>query len=291
MGKSIFIVILSVCASVLFNYALFLQKRAVDKLPDVKFQISWTVFVAFVTNGLWLLSVILTIVGGVMYSVAITLAPISIVQPILGVGVALLAYLAIKNLGEKPRRSDLVAIGISILGVILIGVSLAEGIPENIKHSPVSLWIFAGVVGLLTIIFPLAMLKGSRNRQSVGLGISVGLLYGLGAIFGRLLLVDWTHRWSSAGPMVFFKSVFLIAWLLTFVPAFIMLQAALQRGLAVVVSPIMTGLSQLIPILGGMIALNEPLPKSAALSVLRCIAFCLIILATMILSRRAEETG
>ena len=289
MLKTVLVVCLSVLASILFNYGLFLQKKAVDTLPDVKFELSWKVFKAFVTHGTWMFSVFLTIIGGAIYTVCIALAPISIVQPILGCGVALLAYLAIKNLGEKPRRSDLFAIGLNILGLVLIGISLAEGLPEKTVHNPTKLWILAALAFSLAIIFPLVTLGSSRMKQSVGLGLSVGFLYGIGAVFARVLLVDWTGRWPKQGIMAAFSSIFIIPWAASYFPAFIMLQAALQRGLAVVITPIVAGLSQLIPIVGGMIALNEPFPKNPALTVIRCVAFGMILLGTIILSRRAEE--
>src|SRR5450759_916828 len=73
----------------------------------------------------------------------------------------------------------------------------------------------------------------------------------------------------------------------TLVPAFIILQAALQKGQAIVVVPLLAGLSQLVPIALGMVALHEKFPKRPALSVLRIFAFALILVATVILSRRA----
>lgn len=261
-----------------------------EKLPAVKLEISWTVFTAFATNKPWLIAIGISLVGGAFYSVAILLAPISVVQPIVASGVALLAYLAIKNLGEKPGKADLYAIGVTILGVILIGVSLAEGIPPEADHDPVVLWIFAGVVVLVAIIVPFLM-RGGGNRQAAGLGISVGLLFGIAAIFARLMLLDWSNQFSARGVSVLFVSIFLIGWALTMIPAFIMLQAALQRGMAVVVVPIVAGLSQLIPILGGMIALNEPFPESGVLTAVRILAFALILGATVVLARTAEESS
>ena len=289
--KTVVAVAFAVVASLLINYALYLQKKAVEELPRVKLEISWTVFKAFVTNVPWITSMVISLVGGAFYSVAILLAPISIVQPIVASGVALLAYLAIKNLGEKPRRIDLYAIGVTILGVILIGVSLAEGIPPETEHDPVVLWIFAGAVVFLAVVVPLLMRRGGGNRLAAGLGISVGLLFGVAAMFARVLLLDWSNQFSARGVTVVFSSVFVLAWALTLIPAFIMLQAALQRGMAVVVVPLVAGLSQLVPILGGMIALNEPFPESTALSAVRILAFVLILGATVVLSRRAEEAA
>ena len=278
-------------ASLAINYALYLQKKAVEELPTVKLEISWTVFMAFASNKPWLIAIGISLVGGAFYAIAILLAPISVVQPIVASGVALLAYLAMKNLGEKPGKADLYAIGVTILGVILIGVSLAEGIPPEAEHNPVILWIFTGVVVFLALVVPLFMRGGGSSRQAAGLGISVGLLFGLAAIFARLMLLDWSNQFSAGGVSVVFTSVFVLGWALAFLPAFVMLQAALQRGMAVVVVPLVAGLSQLVPILGGMIALNEPFPKSTILSAVRILAFVLILGATVVLARTAEESS
>jgi len=279
----------AVAASLAFNYAMYMQKKAVGTLPEVKMQLSWQVLKAFLTNGRWLASMIVVLLGSVLYAIALTMAPISIVQPIMASGVALLAYLAVKNLGEKPRRIDLVAIGLSILGVILIGVSLAEGLPKDVKHSPGSLWIFTAVLIVVAIIVPLTVARGSNARLAAALGISVGMMYGLSAVFAKLMLEDWGARWSQQGVMALFSSIFLIAWAVTLVPSFIVLQAAFQKGMAIVVVPLMASLSQLVPIAVGMVALHEKFPRSIALSVIRIIAFALILVATVILSRRAES--
>lgn len=281
-------VFLTLGAAVCLNYAMYLTKKAVDVLPAVKLELSWDVFKAFVTNRAWVKATALSVVGGGVYAVAIAMAPVSIVQPILASGVVLLTYLAIKNLGERPRTSDYYAIGMTVLGVALIGVSLAEGIPKTVKHDPVELWVFAGVVALVAVVMPLLM---RHERQAAGLGIAVGLLFGLAAVFGRLLLVDWTNQWGAKGIAVVMSSVFVIPWAATFIAGFIMMQAALQRGMAVVVVPLLSGLSQVVPILVGMIALNEPFPHNAVLSALRVMGFSLILVGTVVLSRRAEEVS
>lgn len=289
---STFLAILcAIGASLLFNYAMYAQKKAVADLPAVKLEFSIPTLKAFLSNGPWVRSMLYVLVGSALYAYALATAPVSIVQPIMASGVALTAYLAVKNLGEKPRRSDLVAIGLSITGVVLIGLSLAEGLPKDVKHSAVSLWIFTAALIVVSIAIPLAMARGSDARKAAGLGIAVGLLYGVSAVFAKLLLVDWSAQWSARGVMVVFSSVFVIAWAVTLVPAFIILQAALQKGLAIVVVPLMAGLSQLVPIAMGMIALHEKLPRSPLLVAMRILAFALILVATVMLSRRSEEAA
>jgi uncharacterized membrane protein len=289
--QTVLAVLLAIAGAICFNYGGYLMKVAVVKLPQVKLKLKWSVVKAFFSNKPWLIAFGFTLLGSVFYAVAIAMAPVSIIQPIVGAGVALLAYLAIKNLGERPRRQDLIAIGMSILGVILIGISLMQGIPKKAPpYKAAILWLFTGIVVFLAVIIPFLMRGGSGNREAAGLGICVGLLYGMTAIFARLLLVDWTNQWHTKGILVLFSSVFLLAWAAVTVPAVIVLQAALQRGMAIIVMPLVAGLSQVIPIMGGMLALGEKFPTSVALTVVRIIAFCMILVATIILSRRAEET-
>ncbi len=282
-------VICAVAASLGFNYTAYLQKVAVDKLPRVTFKISKEVFGiirAFLRSRTWLVSLAVMLISSVLYSVSLVFIEVSIVTPIVASGIAFLAYLAIKNLGEKPRKIDLLAIGINITGVILIGVSLAEKVSGNgkenaLKFNPWAVWLVgAGIVGL-AILFPLIMRSGGQSKESIGLGISVGLLYGMTAIFARILLYNFSKGYIF--------NPYVLGWAGVCIPAFIIWQAALQRGLAVIVVPIQAGIAQLVPILLGMIILYEKLPKNLILAAIRILGFLLILVGTIILSRRSEE--
>jgi drug/metabolite transporter (DMT)-like permease len=280
MRESLAIAI-AITAALLLNYAIYLQKKAVVSLPEVKAKLSWTTIKAFITNGPWLLAQVVNVSGFVLYSVALALAPVSVVEPIIASGVVLLAYLAIRNLGEVPRKIDLVAMGASVLGVILLGVSLAEGLPKDVLRHPVEIWFIAAVLLSLAIVIPVLMRKGSGNTQAAGLGISVGLFFGMAAVFQRLLMLNLGHDWALVG-------VFVVACIATYLPAFIILQAALQKGMAMIVAPIYNGLMEFVPIILGMLVLNEGFPQNNVLRVFRVLAFVLILTGTVILSQRAE---
>ncbi len=280
MRESLAIAI-AIVAALLLNWAIYLQKKAVLDLPEVKAKISWTLVKAFITNKPWMLAQIVNVSGFALYSVALALAPVSIVEPIIASGVVLLAYLAIKNLDEKPRRIDYFAMSASVLGVIFLGVSLAEGIPKDVLRHPLEIWFVAAGVLLLAVVIPIFMRGGSNNTQAAGLGVSVGLFFGMAAVFQRLLMLNIGHNWVLV-------VVFIAACIATYVPAFIILQAALQKGMAMVVAPIYNGLMEFVPIVLGMAVLNEGFPQSNVLKVLRILAFALILMGTVILSQRAE---
>ncbi len=278
--KTVLAVIIALVAAVLLNLAIYLQKRAVDTLPQVKMRLSWALIKAFITNKAWMSAQIVNVSGFALYTVALDMAPVSVVEPLIASGVVLLAYLAMKNLGEKPRRIDLFAMGLSGLGVALLGVSLAEGLPGDSLHDPALVWIFAGAAVLLAVFVPLS-LRGNKAREAAGLGVSVGLFFGIAAVFQRLLLIQLGHNWWQF-------SIFLTACVLSYLPAFIILQAALQRGMAVIVAPVYNGLMEFVPIVMGMVALNESFPDSSLLTACRIIAFVLILAGTVILAGRAE---
>ena len=274
---------MALTAAACLNLAIYLQKRAVDQLPQIKMRMSWALIKAFITNKPWMTAQIVNVTGFALYTVALDMAPVSIVEPLIASGVVLLAYLAMKHLGEKPRRIDLFAMGLSGLGVVLLGVSLADGLPEDTLHNPLLVWIFAGVAVGLAVLVPLA-LRGNKARAAAGLGVSVGLFFGIAAVFQRLLLMQMGKNWTEF-------TIFLIACALSYIPAFVILQAALQRGMAVIVAPVYNGLMEFVPIIVGMVALGERFPSSIILTIVRILAFVLILAGTIILAGRAEEAA
>jgi drug/metabolite transporter (DMT)-like permease len=273
----------AIVGALALNYAIYLEKKAVGSLPEVQFKHLGTTLKAFITDKPWMYAQIVNVIGFVLYSVALAFAPVSIVEPIVASGVVLLAYLAIKRLGETPRRIDYIAMGMTVLGVALIGVSLAEGLPKDKLNHGWEIPLFTVVIIGLAVIVPLVM-RGSKAKLSVGLGISVGLFFGIAAVFQRLLmlyLVNISEHWDLF-------LIFLFACIATYAIAFVLLQAALQKGMAIIVAPVYNGLMELVPIIIGTMALNEAFPASNLLKVVRLLAFALIMAGTVILSQRAE---
>jgi uncharacterized membrane protein len=273
--KAVLAICIALGASFCINYSTYMQKKAVDALPRVKLRLSWPVIRAFITNRAWLSAMAVDALGTALFLVALIFAPVSIVEPIITAGIALLAYLAIKNLGERPGRFDFIAIGMTVLGMIFLAVSLAEGLPTEKTYNTFELWVAAAAIAALAVAVPLLLyfLKG--------LAASGGLLIGLAGVFSRLLMGDFGGEWYLWLPVC----------MLTYPLGFMLFQTSLQRGKAVVEAPIYNGLVMCVPIIVGTIALNESLPSSPFLFALRVAAFALIIVGAVILSRRAAAGG
>lgn len=279
--KAVLAIVIAFGASFCTNYSTYMQKKAVDALPRLNWRFSWTVAKSFFTNRPWLGAMAVDALGTALFMVALIFAPVSIVEPILTAGIALLAYLAIKNLGERPSRRDFIAIGITVLGVILLAVSLAEGLPQTKQYDALPLALITLAVAAAAAGIPLTLQLSKRGSIAAGLGISGGLVIGIAGVFSRLLMGNFGSRWYLWLP------VCLAAYPL----GFGLFQAALQRGKAVVVAPLYNGLVVCVPIVMGSVALNESLPRSPALSALRIAAFALIVLGAVFLSGKTAGAG
>jgi drug/metabolite transporter (DMT)-like permease len=273
--------VIALAASFCTNYSTYLQKKAVDLLPQLKLRLTWTVLKTFFSNRPWLYAMLMDGIGTGLYMVALIWLPVSIVEPIISAGIALLAYLAIKNLGEEPGPGDLLAIGAIVLGVVFLAISLGEGLPAHNTYNSLELWIATVVVVSLAVVVPLALYFSGRGSIAAGLGFSGGLAIGLAAVFSRLLMADFGGLWY----------VWLLVCILTYPVGFGLFQAGLQRGKAVVVAPIYNSLVLCVPVVLGMLALNESMPHSALLAALRIAAFVLIAFGAIFLSRTTAAKG
>jgi len=275
-----FAIFIAFGASFCVNFSTYLQKKAVDKLPRLRVRISWPIIRSFVTNVPWISAMVMDGLGTALFMVALIWLPVSIVEPIITAGIALLAYLAIKNLGEQPGRADFLAIGMTALGVIFLAVSLAGGLLQTKTYNPFELWAAAAATVAVAIALPLAMQVSGKGSVAAGLGVAGGLFIGIAGVFSRLLMGNFGGQWYA----------WLIACLLTYPLGFVFFQAGLQRGKAVVVAPIYNGLVVCIPIIVGSIALNEQMPTNPLLMALRISAFLLIVVGAIVLSRTTAAT-
>jgi drug/metabolite transporter (DMT)-like permease len=280
--KTVAGILIAIASALLFNHAVYRMKISVEVLPRIEMSSSWGVVKTFITNWPWLSAQIENIAGFILYAVALSIIPVSIVEPITAAGIVLLVYLAIRQLGEKVRPRDYAAIGMTVLGVILISLSLERGVSEATPNYHL-FWIIAAVILGVAIAAPLLMGKKSTSVLAVALAVSGGLLDGIAGVFTRLVMINWEST-----------LVLLIVCVLAYVAAFIILQAGLQRGKAIVVAPVYNGIMELVPIVVGIVALNESFPTvngktDIFLSAMRILAFALILVGTLMLASRPEE--
>ncbi len=283
-------VILALVATTLINYSAYMQKRELDKLPLIGSQSALQTVRSFIHCRPWLEAQGLQFSGTFLKAIAVGLAPLSVVQPINTAGIALLAVLAITRLGERPALSDWLGIGAILTGLILLGRSMIGVKTKAFSYNPLILWFF---VIFFFAVAGFSLFNGftKKHEQAPNLiATASGILIGLTAVIIKLGWNDIGSRFWEHGFRNALVSPYL--YMILFLPfiTLVLDQIAIQRGKAIIVIPITTGMSNIIPIIIGIIAMHDPMPSTAGMFVLRLASFVFIIGGSIILSfRKGDE--
>jgi len=280
-------IMLSAVATCMCNYALYIQKRELNNLPRLEGKDFVKTLKAFFTCTPWLAAQGLGLAGTWIHALALGFAPMSILETINTSGIVLLALLAIFKLGEKASFIDWAGIASIFLGLVFMGVTMTAGSSE-FGYNSVVLWFL--VVFLLATAGTAFFngIKKKDERSPIFIAAGTGILVGTNALWIKLGLHDiWTRFWEeSLGRALL--SPFLWVILIFAVGTLLLQQIALQRGKAIIVIPVITGLSNIIPILVGIIAFHEPFPNAFGMILLRLLSIVMVIGGAVLLSLGEE---
>src|SRR3954468_7397820 len=139
---------------------------------------------------LWLAGTGLSLAGAVLQTVALLLAPLTLVQPTLALGLVALLVLGRYVLHEPVGVREGAAVAAIVAGVTVVALSAPERNPHG--HDPVGTAVVLGVLGLVVAApylllrrEPRAAVAGAAAGDAMG-GIGLKLLSG-GADAGRVI--------------------------------------------------------------------------------------------------------
>lgn len=255
----------AILASTALTVGLYFFKREAERLPALHGGWRLAAWWAFVRDPWWIFGVALQIVGYALYLLALRGAPLSVVHTALNGGIALFVLLAVVGLGERVRPLEWLGVSAVTAGLLALGASLSGDTLGNIVargNIPFS----AALVGLAA----LALMVDPTPHRAAGLSIASGLILGLASVYAKAL----ANAESLAAAVA---SSDLVLTFAANVIGFALMQASLQAGRGVVVVPVFSTLSNLVPIVGGIVVYGERLPTHGADAFLRPLAFVLAL--------------
>jgi len=253
------------------NVGYFLQQQSASKLPPLTLRRPIHSLVSLFRNTRWTIGFFLGIGGWVLYVAALALAPLSLVQAASAGGIGLLALLA-----RTHVRREQVGVGLSMGGLLLLGISLGGGAAAGTSGSiaAVAAWMVCSAA-----VAALAAFGGSRIlAPGAGLAAAAGLLYAAGDV--------GTKAAVHGGVRLAFVPALLACHGL----AFVSLQLGFQRGDTLATAGVATLLTNSLPIVAGFAVFAESLP-GGALGALRVLAFVLVVLGAAALGTRGTHTS
>lgn len=208
----------------------------------------------------WLLSWLGLALGYSCYLLALSMAPLVLVQPILLVGLVLGSLFAARLARRTPDRRLIAGSLLCLAG--LSGLLLAAR-PGAGTYFPVPVDAAAGVTGIVVGAGVLAALVG-RRFPAWGFAIATGALWGTTAALAKLVLAQLARGWTE--PLTHWP---LYGLLVTAPLGFLFSQRAFQ--LSALLAPVNAVISVLDPVIAtaiGVLVLGEhtaPGPGSLAL--------------------------
>lgn len=262
--------LLALASTTLINIAYLREHEAVAALPTLSLRRPLHAVGTLLTDRSWLIGFALESTGFALYVAALALAPLTLVQSVAAGGIGILAFVSARFSRRRLAHHELAGVFLSMLGLLALAVSLANGSGEGDGGSTagILLWL-AATAGAALVALALGRRLGA---PAVAEGVAGGLFFAIGDISVKVATQGGARAAFAVGVIVGYSLG----------TAF--LQLGYQKGGALTVAGLATLLTNAVPIAAGTVVLGEPVP-SGALGGLRIVAFAAVILGAILLAK------
>ncbi len=280
-----------------YNTGLILEKRALGRMPALEVRRVAHVVGSLLGNPAWLAGFGLMLTGLACQVIVLTFEPVSVVQPVLAAGVALVLVLSRLVLRERLGGAEAWCVGVMAGSVVLLAFS-AGGTGAETGHSASAALMAAVIVpsvllGLAVAAAPLRGYPGRHRTPATGIcfGLGTGLLYGVASLATKGLSDVLTGHHTVAGIVTgIVMSPYLYVLGGCSAAALLLYQAALQACRASILIPVSSVVSSVYFVLAGTWLFHEHIPADPVKLGLRVAGIALAGLVLVVLSRR-EASG
>ena len=279
LSKSVlFLIMVTTTASVCLHLGYSLQKKGVQKLRDMQFGLGTLVY--YLKTKLWVLGILSSFAGTALIILALRIAPVSTVQPLLGCGLIFLVLLSRFYLKEHISGFDYAALFLMATGVVFLGLSTSDTDISGAFYEPRRLFGFVALVMLTvtTVLMLLAAIFGGKEKD-IRYGIYSGIFYAFASLFIRAMFNGMQEY--PVNNLLWFIPLSIASALF----GLSLIQKGFNHGRAVIVIVFNDITNQLTVISGGLFCFKESMPSEPLFLTLKISAFVLIIIGSMILSR------
>src|SRR5947209_15101022 len=229
--------LLAALASMLFNAAVVLQATEARRVPT-EHGLRLSLLGHLARRPRWLGGIALSVGAVGAQILALTLAPLTVVQPADAAGLVLLLVIGGPLLGERVGRRELAAVGGIVVGIVAI---VAARPVRSMDHAAT-----AGLVEGLLVVGALAavpyVLRGWVGAHGLGVVFGAGFAFAAASFSIKLVADSLASRaWLTLGLVAGVAAAAGIAGTLSE-------QTALQRRQATQVAPIIFVVELLVPL-------------------------------------------
>jgi hypothetical protein len=267
--------VLAAVSTTLTNVAYLREHDAAASLPALSLRRPLQSLRLLLTDRSWMLGFAMESGGFASYAAALALAPLAVVQSVGAGGIGVLAYVSSRISGRRLERHQSAGVAISVLGLLFLGVSLAQSSGGGGRGSIAGILAWLGGTAALAL---LVLLLGRHGGQrAVAFGVAGGLLFSIGDLSTKLVTQGGAHF------------AFVVTLIIGYTLGTSLLQLGYQRGGALTVAGLATLCTNALPIAAGTIVLDEPVP-SGALGAVRVLAYIAVTAGAILLASHDPGT-
>jgi drug/metabolite transporter (DMT)-like permease len=221
----------------------------------------------------WRAATALAFSGWPLHLLALALAPLSLVQPTLALGLVLLLYLGHRLLGERVGRVEIGAVA----GVVAAVAVLAWAAPEETTSHAAAGRLAAGLAPLALLALLPLLLRPVVRVPSAVLPFASGAAYAFTGLASKLL-VDELRKGRAGGVVFWTAAIALIGF-----TGLLLEMSALQLRPATHVGPLVFVVQVVVPVLlaplvGGESWSSTPLSGGVIVLAAAAVATCAVVL-------------
>ena len=284
---------LALLATTAYNSGLIVEKQALGKLPAISGRRIVSLAMTLGSSPRWLTGFALMLCGLAFQVLALMLAPVTVVQPAIASGVAVVLVLSRLVLREHLGRGEYLCVAVMALAVILLALSAGSAAGE-VGHRFGGLQ--AAAVAIPSVLIAVAaggsaLRAGARKHgppvTGVSYGIATGLLYGVAALAIKALSGALVNRHGAANILItVLSSPYLYVMGACSAGGLLLFQTALQRCRIAIVAPVSNVLGSIYFMVAGTWLFHERLPSDPALLALRLGGIVIAVGVVVLLSRQ-----
>jgi hypothetical protein len=276
--------ILALGCALFSGVALLCKHRGALAAPDVAMRSPLRSAAALFRSRWWAIGFGLATLGWGLHVVALSMAPLSLVQAVIAGGLALLAVPARRWFGVAVGTRDLLGLGLCAVGLSFLALTAGHGNERGAFTDSTMLAFEGGTLALVGVLLVASAHRKLVSRGWILLAVAAGTSIGVSDVALKALTVT-----VSGSPLSLISPWTAMA-IVGGIGGFLALARGLQLGEPVAVIVAFSASATLAAITGGILVFGDPLGSDALDVVARCLAFVAVIGAAALLPLVPQTT-
>jgi hypothetical protein len=273
---------LALLTALLYAISNVLELLEAEKVPD-EYALKPGLLIRLVQRPRWLLGLLSDVGGYIFHAIALGLAAVVFVEPILATGILMSLFIGSRFVHRPVNRADWIAAVILSggLALFLYEVSPTGGLQIGKTRD----WVFAGPAAVAAILVCMTLGRATRGPSRAALlGVAAGIAFGVSALLTKALvhylgdgIFAWVPHWEP------------YALAFAAIGGVIVAQSALQTGALGAAVGATESMSVISGSLFGLFLLNERVGAHGVFEITALVISVAAIIGGIVQLSRAEE--